>query len=148
MYLLVPLRPSRILTILYTLECIFALIALAWAAPPLWLRCICLVWVVVEVGRHALSDRPSGLLMSDSTIQLSFKDREVPVQLSLHCFCNPYLIILRFAAMPTRESLKAKGCQAQRYSVLILPDSCPPRLHRKLRTALRWYRFDERVLLP
>ena len=146
MYLLVPLRSSRTLNIVYTLQCILALIALMWAAPPIWLRCICLVWFVVEVVRYVLRSRPTGLLLSDSMIQLSFKDREVPVQLLSHCFCNPYLIILRFASMPATVNVKGKG-SPQRYSVLILPDSCPPRSHRKLRTALRWYRFDERVLL-
>lgn len=147
MYLLVPLRPSRVLNTLYTLQCILALLALAWAAPPLWLRCVCLVGFVLEGGRYVLCARPSGLLMSDSTIQLSFKDRELPVQLDPHCFCNPYLIILRFAVMPAREGERARWGQAQRYNVIILPDSCPPRLHRQLRSALRWYRFDERVLL-
>lgn len=147
MYLLIPLRSSRILNTLYCGQCVLALMALAWAAPPLWLYCVCAALFLVEVVRWLLRPRAIGLIVSDSGVQLNFKDKGVPVRLEPHCFCNPYLIVLRFVAMPCKGKGPARVGKGRRYTVLILPDTCPSRLHRQLRMALRWYRFDERVLL-
>lgn len=148
MYLLIPLRASRILNSLYAGQCGLVLLALFLASPPLWLHWLCTVWCLVAILRHITRERPTGLLLNDAEIQLSFNVRAVPVRLHRTCFCNPYLIVLRFAQVPEAGDCQNLIRKRRHFNVVLLPDSCPARLHRQLRTALGWYRFDERVLLP
>ncbi len=145
MHLLVPLHHSRILQSLYALLCVLVLLALLLAAAPLWLRCACgLAWFI-EVLKHVRSERPIGLVLTDSGLHLSFAERSVAVRLHRHCFCNRYLIVIRLREL---SPAKAHGRGARYFSLVLLPDSCSTSVHRQLRTALRWHCFDARVLLP
>ena len=142
MYLLIPLYSSAIGKGLYLGQCVLVFLALLFASPPLWAYLVCVALCLAELISFCVRKRPNGLIISGSEILLNFADQQVPVRLHSDCYCHPYLIVLHFTQIP--ETLTDK---ARHHTILLLPDSCPTRLHRQLRTALRWHPFDEKVLL-
>lgn len=148
MYLLIPLRPSRMMHSIFIVQCLLALSALFWADPPpsVLLGAVCVFTLLCLV--YWLREPVRAIAFSESAITLSYSDRNVAVRMHRQCVCSPYLIVLRLrhrsGSGERRGVMRFLGGDVY---LLILPDSCPRELQRRLRVALRWQRFDEHCLL-
>ncbi len=160
MLLRVELAPSRLLVAGLVMSYLLALASLIFADIPSWLLCLLASGIFTNVLFSQFSHKqPLALLISDELVRLYFQDHQINVVLEAECHCTPWVQILHFReylrepaltrTSAANSSLTDPGylpisiqrLRSRRYSVILLPDSCPSHVRRKLAVLLRWHRF-------
>lgn len=161
MLLRVELAPSRFLFAGLVTSYLLALVSLMFAEIPSWLLCLLASGIFANaLLSQFVHKQPVALLISEELVRLYYRDQQINVVLESECHCTPWVQILHFRECLREPALTSTSVAnasltdpgfppvsiprpgSRHYSVILLPDSCPGHVRRKLAVLLRWYRFS------
>ncbi len=137
MLIWLPLRPSRWLFALRSLQYGCAVLAVWHIDWPLVLQIATLLFIAAHGWRRA--PLPKALLLDQSGLQLIYRQRRVPARLAAQCYCGEYLLVMRLVLEPNQHDEAQCRDLGRQCCLVLLPDSSTRDGLRRLRVYLRWH---------